>query len=62
MLQRQGHRVEEYTLEGKSWWQIDSRLLATPKEIKQIADGILTLRELEKLYFEKNKLGSRRII
>jgi hypothetical protein len=57
MLQKQGHQVEQYTLRGKSWWQIDSRILATPEEIKQLADGVYSLRQLKKLHAEKNRLG-----
>lgn len=62
MLQKQGHRVEEYTLRGKSWWQIDNRLLATPEEIKDIADGLYSLRKLEKVHAEKNRPGMRGLV
>ena len=62
MLQKQGHRVEEFTLHGKSWWQIDSRLLATPEEIKDLADGVYSLRKLEKLHAEKNRLSMRGLV
>ena len=56
-LQKQVHRVEHYILRGKIWWQIDSRLLATPEEIRHLADGVYSLRELEKLHSAKDKPG-----
>ena len=60
MLQKQGHRVEQYILHGKIWWQIDSRILATPDEIKKLADGVYSLRELENIYSAKDKPWGRR--
>lgn len=62
VLREQGHRVEEFTLRGKSWWQIDSRLLATPEEIKDLADGVYSLGKLEKLHAEKNRPGMRGLV
>ena len=62
MLQKQGHRVEEYTLRGESWWQIDNRLLATSEEIKDLADGVYSLGKLEKLHAEKNRPGMRGLV
>lgn len=62
MLQKQGHRVEQYTLRGKSWWQIDYRMLATPEEIKDLAEGVYSLRKLEELHAEKSRLGIRGLV
>ena len=62
MLQKQGHRVEEYTLHGKSWWQIDDRLLATTVEIRYLADGVYSLGKLERLHAEKVRLGMRGLV
>ena len=62
MLQKQGHRVEEYILHGKSWWQIDNRLLAIPEEIKDLADGVYSLGKLEKLHAEKDRPGMRGLV
>jgi hypothetical protein len=47
-LQKQGHRVEPYTLHGKKWWQIDDQILITPEEIKHVGDGRYSLAQLIK--------------
>jgi hypothetical protein len=61
VLQKRGHQVEQYIVDGKVWWQIDGRILATPEEIRQLADGAYSLRKLEKLHTEKTKLKKARL-
>ena len=48
MLQKQGYRVQPYTLHGKKWWQIDGQILISPEEIKQIGEGRYSLAQLVK--------------
>lgn len=53
MLEEQGHLVEERIQFDKMWWEIDQRMLATPEEIRHLADGVYSLSELEELYIKR---------
>jgi hypothetical protein len=55
ILRRQGHTVEARFQFGKTWWEIDRRMLATREEVKHIADGIYSLPELEELYLRRHR-------
>jgi hypothetical protein len=54
LLKGQGHRVEPYNREGTFWFEIDRRLLASAQEMRDIADGVYSIEELEGL-FQKRK-------
>jgi len=55
LLREQGHRVESRIQHGNQWWEIDERMLATPEEISQIADGVYSLTELEELFVKRRE-------
>jgi hypothetical protein len=55
LLQRQGHTVGVRLQFGKTWWEIDHRMLATQEEIEHLADGIYSLAELEELYLRRRE-------
>ena len=51
LLKGQGHtviiRVRE---DGKRWFEIDGRMLASSEEMQNLADGVYSLDELEDLF------------
>lgn len=50
LLREQGHEVRGRVQFDKMWWEIDRRMLASPEEIRHLADGVYSLSELEELY------------
>jgi predicted ATPase len=54
-LRDQGHTVEpRIHTDGKMWFEIDRRMLASWQEMQDLADG-LSLTELEALYIKRHK-------
>ena len=54
----EGHEVDFCFCHGKLWCQIDGMMLAKPDEIKELARGVYSFRELIQL-FEKMRAGER---
>jgi hypothetical protein len=54
-LKSQGHTVRCYGHEGKTWVEIDGRMLASFKEMEELADGVYSLNELEGLFVKRRE-------
>ena len=48
-MRAQGHTVSAQNRDGKFWFEIDNRMLASREEMENLADGVYSLSELEKL-------------
>jgi hypothetical protein len=55
MLEAQGHVVETQQHDGKGslWCQIDGRILVSWEEMRELADGVYSLTELEDLFIRR---------
>jgi hypothetical protein len=53
MLKTQGHGVEMVVEDDKTWFEIDRRMRATPEEMRNLADGVYSLTELEELFIQR---------
>jgi hypothetical protein len=62
MLREQGHTVQPQIrgATGTIWFEIDGRMLASWKEMQNLADGIYNLAELEELYVRRRAEEVRR--
>ena len=49
MLQGQGHAARLQSREGTLWFEINGKMLASWKEMEELADGVYSLSELEEL-------------
>ena len=54
MLQGQGHTVRPYIRYGTLWFEIDGNMLATRKEMLELADGVYSLQELVELFARRD--------
>jgi hypothetical protein len=54
-LRSQGHTVRPYNREGKFWYEIDGRMLASHQEMEDLADRVYSLLELEDLFVRRRK-------
>ncbi|MGB7847596.1 MAG: hypothetical protein WBL63_18430 [Candidatus Acidiferrum sp.] len=53
-LTEKGHEVRPYNMEGKMFYEIaDRRMLATPKEMNELGEGVYRLTELEELFVKR---------
>jgi hypothetical protein len=52
-LKNQGHTVRPYNREGKFWFEIDGRMLASNQEMQELADRVYSLTELEDLFVRR---------
>ena len=50
ILKAQGHAVETQVRGGKSWFEVDRRILVSWEEMQNLADGVYSLAELEELF------------
>ena len=50
MLKGQGHTVRPFIRCGTLWFEIDSIMLATRREMLELADGVYSLEELRELF------------
>jgi hypothetical protein len=50
MLHTQGHSVRPYVRYGVLWFEIDGNMLASRKELLELADGVYSLTELQELF------------
>ena len=53
MLKKQGHSVDAQVRDGKEWFQIDGRMLASSEEMRNLGDGVYSLAELEELFIRR---------
>jgi len=53
ILEQQGHTVRPYNREGKFWFEIDGRMLASTQEMEELADRVYSLTELEDLFVRR---------
>lgn len=53
MLQGQGHTVRPQSREGALWFEINGKMLASWKEMEELADGVYSLSELEELFVRR---------
>lgn len=54
MIEEKGHHVEARVFARRTWWEIDHQMLATAKEIENIADRVYTPAELgEELHIKR---------
>ena len=54
MLQGQGHTVRPHIRYGTLWFEIDGNMLATRKEMLELADGVYSLQELVELFARRH--------
>lgn len=54
-LKSQGHSVEPYDREGTIWYEIDGWMLASQREMEDLADRVSSLLELEDLFVRRRK-------
>ena len=54
-LKSEGHTVRPYNREGKFWYEIDCRMLASRREMEDLADRVYSLMELEDLFARRQK-------
>ena len=54
-LKSQGHTVRPYNSEGKFWFEIDGRMLASHQEMEDLADHVYSFLELEDLFVRRLK-------
>jgi len=52
-LKTQGHTVRPYNREGKFWFEIDGRMLASHQELEDLADRVYSLLELEDVFVRR---------
>ena len=52
-LTSQGHTVCPYNREGQFWYEIDGRMLASHREMENLADRVYSLLELEDLFVQR---------
>ena len=52
-LKSQGHSVRPYNREGKFWFEIDGRMLASHQEMEDLADRVYSLLELEDMFVRR---------
>jgi len=52
-LKTQGHTVIPYNREGKFWFEIDGRMLASNQEMEELADRMYSPTELEDLFVRR---------
>jgi hypothetical protein len=52
-LKTQGHTVRPYNREGKFWFEIDGRMLASHQELEDLADRVYSLLGLEDLFVRR---------
>jgi hypothetical protein len=55
---QQGHTVKPYNRDGKFWFEIDGRMLASHQEKGELADRVYSLEELEGL-FKKRRVDEQ---
>jgi hypothetical protein len=53
VLEQQGHAVRPYNREGKFWFEIHGRMLASRQEMEELADRVHSLTELEDLFVRR---------
>ncbi len=53
ILQGQGHTVRPQSREGTLWFEINGKMLASWKEMEELADGVYSLSELEELFVRR---------
>ena len=56
-LKSQGHSVRPCNRGGKSWYEIDGRMLASHQEMEDLADRVYSLLELEDLFVRRRNEG-----
>ena len=49
ILKGQGHTIRPYIRQGRLWFEINGNLLATRREMLELADGVYSLEELREL-------------
>jgi hypothetical protein len=49
-LKNDGHSVRPYNRDGKFWFEIDGRMLASRQEMEELANRVYSLTELEDLF------------
>jgi len=54
MLQGQGHTVRPYIRYGTLWFEIDGNILASRREMLELADGVYSLQELAELFARRH--------
>ena len=54
MLQGQGHIVRPYIRYGTLWFEIDGNILASRREMLELADGVYSLQELAELFARRH--------
>lgn len=52
-LKSQGHSVRPYNREGKFWFEIDGRMLASHQEMEDLADRVYSILELENMFVRR---------
>ena len=52
-LEQQGHTVRPYNRDGRFWFEIDGRMLASAQEMEELADRVYSLTELEDLFVRR---------
>ena len=50
MLNGQGHTVRPFSRFGTLWFEINGNMLATRREMLELADGVYSLEELRELF------------
>jgi hypothetical protein len=58
LLRQQGHTVKPHNRDGKFWFEIDGRMLASHQEKGELADCVYSLEELEGL-FKKRRVDEQ---
>jgi hypothetical protein len=53
LLRQQGHTVKPYNRDGKFWFEVDGRMLASHQEMEELADRVYSLEELEGLFKQR---------
>jgi hypothetical protein len=54
-LKAKGHTVRPYSREGTFWFEIDGKMLASRKELEDLADRVYSLTELEDLFVRRQR-------